>query len=186
MNLCSCGCGLRVRNKWHIGHNRRGVPPTNKIGGTLNLGYRLIWIPSHPRANKQGYVREHHVVMERSIGRYLKFGEVVHHKNGDRSDNKIENLQLMTKVEHDRQSVLISEQCLLCDKKHKARGLCGSCYGKAYRGSIWFPRAPSRGNRWSSKKALIIHEEGRSQLMPDVFEDLIIDLIKIFKEEEAS
>lgn len=59
-------------------------------------GYVLIWVPEHPYANSQGYVREHRLVMEKHIGRYLESGEVVHHKNKNRKDNRIDNLQLLS------------------------------------------------------------------------------------------
>lgn len=57
----------------------------------------------HPRATKGGqYVFEHILVMEKKIGRYVQPGEVVHHINHNRKDNRIENLQLMTASEHSR------------------------------------------------------------------------------------
>jgi DNA-directed RNA polymerase subunit RPC12/RpoP len=78
--------------------------PFWKGGVSINTaGYRMVRCPGHPRATKRGsYVQEHILVMERHIGRYLEESEVVHHKNGNRQDNRIENLQLMTSSEHTR------------------------------------------------------------------------------------
>ena len=67
---------------------------------TRSDGYIAVYIPTHPHASRCGYVMEHILVMERDLGRLLDIGEVVHHKNGQRADNEIDNLQLMTASKH--------------------------------------------------------------------------------------
>ena len=56
-------------------------------------GYVAVYCPDHPLANRK-YVLEHRLVMEQMLGRYLVPGEVVHHKNGMKTDNRPENLEL--------------------------------------------------------------------------------------------
>lgn len=60
----------------------------------IKHGYVLVFKPDHPYKNKEGYVRQHRLVMEKSIRRYLNKSEVVHHINFNKQDNRIENLKL--------------------------------------------------------------------------------------------
>lgn len=58
-------------------------------------GYVAIWTPEGERL-------EHQTVMEKHLARRLKRGEIVHHRDHDKQNNAIENLQLMSQAEHAR------------------------------------------------------------------------------------
>ena len=78
---------------------------TNKIrpdygtGRYVKNGYIMVFSGEHPRAanRKIKYLFEHIIIMEKHLGRYLKPDENVHHINGVKSDNRIENLELWIK-----------------------------------------------------------------------------------------
>ncbi len=103
---CKCECGTI-----------RKVPTTNLVQGrsrgctkcyhkaasklrrtsgtkTMSDGYVLIKDWNHPNRHANNYVREHVKVMSEFLGRPLFKGENIHHINGVRNDNRIENLEL--------------------------------------------------------------------------------------------
>lgn len=69
-------------------------------------GYRVLYRPKHPRAMTsrtwKGYVYEHIIVAEASIGRSLNDNEEVHHLNGDRCNNRISNLLVLEHGQHSK------------------------------------------------------------------------------------
>ncbi|MDN5846345.1 MAG: HNH endonuclease [Candidatus Nitrosocosmicus sp.] len=111
LKLCDCGCGtlipirdIRGRSRRFVdGHFNRGERCNFWKGGKIinSDGYVEIYSPDHHKATKsRPYVKEHVDVMEKHIGRYLRKGEEVHHINEDKLDNRIQNLQLMSRSEH--------------------------------------------------------------------------------------
>lgn len=63
-------------------------------------GYIRVYAGNHPFADGRLMILEHVAIMENAIGRRLESTEVVHHKNHKRSDNRLENLELMKRSEH--------------------------------------------------------------------------------------
>lgn len=94
-DVCLMRCP-RCRNKYQIGEHA-----TNWKGGVIHHqgGYIEVRIAKDdffiPMANARGYVFEHRLVMAKHMKRCLLDWEIVHHKNGNRSDNRIENLELL-------------------------------------------------------------------------------------------
>lgn len=68
----------------------------------MSNGYMLIYSPNHPNKLKtgKGYVLEHRLIMEKKLNRFLDKKEIVHHINGIRNDNRIENLVITNQNKH--------------------------------------------------------------------------------------
>lgn len=105
-NFCSRQCFYKSPERSpNLG--KKGKYSSGWKGGCLyERGYKMVIAQNHPKAVSKGgglkYIREHRLIMENHIGRYLEDNEVVHHINGDISDNRIENLSLMEHGDHSR------------------------------------------------------------------------------------
>jgi len=131
-------------------------------------GYVLVHAPGHPLANANGYVYEHPDLAYEVYGPF-PHDAVVHHRDGDKSNNTPANLQVLTRSEHMRLHMehntlaarppldawsLRFAHCQDCGttlRRHVARGLCALCYDRD-----WNRRNPgpgrARGMRVSGAK----------------------------------
>lgn len=97
--LCSVTC-----RQAHNGKCRRGQktgPSKSEYKRRLTKdGYYRVYCAHHPFADGRKEMHEHDLVMERKIGRRLMPTECVHHRNGIKTDNRMENLEVMSHSEH--------------------------------------------------------------------------------------
>jgi len=75
-----------------------------KPGGSVaSTGYvKLRLEKSHPLSDPNGYAYEHLVVWVSAGNLRPKTGMIIHHKNDDKTDNRIENLEVMSRADHNR------------------------------------------------------------------------------------
>ncbi len=92
---CSRSCGATLKSREKSGVNS----PTWNGGVEYSMGYRYVYSPNHPSAYRNK-VAEHRLVAEKKLGRFLSSDEVVHHINGDKLDNRPENIMVVNRAWH--------------------------------------------------------------------------------------
>ena len=114
--------------------------------------YLYAVVKGHPRATRHGYVLLHRIVMENHLGKLLEGSEVVHHKDGNRKNNSIDNLELMSLSKHSsdhirsKGKIMVLMKCPTCGEFFerrigissvtKGRGVLTAC-SRRCRGIFW-------------------------------------------------
>jgi hypothetical protein len=176
-SLCACGCGAsapiiyrvsgpragHVKRYAHFipGHGYKDWGRRQKLRpagagdyrplGSTQLHYaspRLVYRKIKVGPGQKGWRFEHRVIMEQHLGRPLDRNEIVHHKNENTLDNRVENLAVMMPADHSRHHGTLHrwaknfDQCQQCgttERYHYGKGLCSRCWQRV--------RAARRG-RW--------------------------------------
>jgi hypothetical protein len=135
---CSKRCRWRARP--------RPVPPVRR----MSRGYVFVHMPDHPAANANNYVLEHRLVMERHLGRHLEPWEHIHHRDENRANNDLSNLELVTRAEHNSRHKsppgwsFKHAACVECGTTatpYAGHGLCRNCYNRRWNATRTHPLA---------------------------------------------
>ena len=90
-------CSVKCANKAQSGSNNKNW----KGRKVHSQGYIYVNDPKNKDSDSKGYILEHRLIMSKALGRRLKRNEIVHHINGIKDDNRIENLELLAnQAEH--------------------------------------------------------------------------------------
>jgi len=77
-------------------------------------GYEVVYDPTDPHAGSDGMVYVHRIIMSKTLGRPLLRNDHVHHLDGDRANNSLDNLELLSAAEHARKHRPNTDQIVSC------------------------------------------------------------------------
>lgn len=133
LGSCACGCGEPIKIKHSRGlqifkhfHNTQ-VNKRNPSFRAQTHGYLLAYLPDHPFSHSTGYIREHRLVWEKYHNAMLLPWAVIHHINGNKKDNRIENLEVTNRSKHKSKHTkdMSKRTCNDCQKNKTFFDKCG-------------------------------------------------------------
>jgi len=151
-----------------------------KVEKVVSKGdYNYAIVRNHPNRTKNDYVLHHRVVMENHLGRLLGPYEVVHHINGDKKDNTITNLEVMSNVDHaslhaKRTNAMVLFKCPSCDIKFSRKKR--DSIQKNHRNKFW-----TCSKSCGAKFAWKIRKVGRT---PEVERAISGNIVRFFKSHD--
>ena len=97
----------------------------NRIVNGYKLIYKPEYINCYKKGNWKGFVYEHIFFAEKNLGRSLKEGEVVHHLDGNKLNNKLNNLIVLLRSEHGRLHCWLEKGAPYCENISENGVNCG-------------------------------------------------------------
>jgi len=137
--FCSNKCRAVWSSKWLKGRIKKNA----KGRYVSDRGYVKLTISHLPpdeqklarKMTNAPFIYEHRLIMAKLLGRPLERYEVVHHKDGNRSNNKLENLQLMTLGEHSKNNIVSLNRdgrCPMCGHVDKIKNFLNAWFEEEF------------------------------------------------------
>jgi hypothetical protein len=124
--------GTVNKGRERLDMRREKNPRWNDGKCNTSNGYIEVISPRGHSTNTRGRILEHRLVMEQHLKRKLNKNEIVHHKNGNRKDNRIENLQLCQSQKEHLDNHPLSEE----HKKRISRSMKGIIFTEEHRRNL--------------------------------------------------